>query len=87
MTDLSPGDGLPRLLTAREAAERLRISERSLWTLSAPRGALLAVRLGNSVRYDSGDVLAFLEAAKNILPVTRPRRGKQLGGGGKAAQV
>jgi excisionase family DNA binding protein len=40
----------PLLLTPREAATALAISERTLWTLTKS-GALPAVRLGRSVRY------------------------------------
>lgn len=40
------------LLTPREAAELLGISERTLWSLSVPRGPIPAVRVGvRSVRY------------------------------------
>ncbi len=39
------------LLTAKEAAAALGISERLLWSLSAPRGPLPVVRLGGAVRY------------------------------------
>jgi len=54
---------VPRLLTARQCAELLAISERSVWSLTQ-RGQLRAVRLGRSVRYDLPDVLAFVNANK-----------------------
>ncbi len=43
----------PLLLTARDAAKALAISERTLWTLSAPRGPVCVTRLPGvrSVRY------------------------------------
>lgn len=41
----------PLLLTPRQAAQALAISERTLWTLTAPRGPLQSVLVGRSVRY------------------------------------
>lgn len=49
----------PLLLTSREAAQRLRISERSLWQL-AKDGRLPVVRLGRSVRYSISDLQALI---------------------------
>jgi len=45
---------LPKLLlTAREAAALLSISERTLWGISQPRGSLPVVRISKAaVRYD-----------------------------------
>lgn len=57
MDDKRP-EGL--LLTSAETARRLSISERTLWTLTAPRGSLPCVRFGRSVRYCLADVLAFI---------------------------
>ncbi len=39
------------LLTRREAAAALRISERLLWTMSEPRGDIPVIQLGRSIRY------------------------------------
>lgn len=47
----------PLLLTPRDAAQALAVSERTLWGLTAPRGPLPAVRIGRAVRY-SRDALA-----------------------------
>jgi excisionase family DNA binding protein len=52
-----------RLLRPREAAQWLKISERSLWSLTQ-RGELPAVRIGRSVRYDLADLVAFVETRK-----------------------
>jgi hypothetical protein len=44
----------PLLLTAREAAAALRISTKTLWNLTQPRGTIPALRIGpgeRSVRY------------------------------------
>ena len=39
------------LMKPREAAEALGISEKTLWSRTAPRGPIPVVRLGRSVRY------------------------------------
>jgi excisionase family DNA binding protein len=41
----------PLLLTPREAAKALAVCEKTLYTLTAPRGPLPCVRLGRAVRY------------------------------------
>jgi excisionase family DNA binding protein len=51
------------LLRPREAAEWLKISARSLWTLTQ-RGDLPAVRIGRSVRYHLSDLVRFIETRK-----------------------
>lgn len=52
------------LLRPREAAEWLKISERSLWTLTQ-RDELRCIRIGRSVRYDLAELVAFVAARKN----------------------
>lgn len=47
------------LLTAREAAAALSISERSLWGLTN-QGILRCVRIGRSKRYSIDDLRAFI---------------------------
>lgn len=51
---------LETLLTAREAAAVLRVSERTVWAL-AKQGKLAAVRIGRAVRYRREDIQAFVE--------------------------
>jgi len=53
----------PLLLTARQTARMLAISERSLYSLTKA-GNLPAVRIGRSVRYDPDDIRAWIDAAK-----------------------
>ena len=53
----------PMLLTAREAAETLRVSAKTLWALDRD-GRLRAVRLGRRVLYDPADLRAFIAASK-----------------------
>lgn len=54
----------PKLLNSRDAAKMLAISERTLWSLTAPRGPLPAVRIGSSVRFDVKDLDTYIEAQK-----------------------
>ena len=55
---------LPKLLKPKEAADVLAVSERTLWTLT-DNGDVPAVRIGHSVRYDPGDLAAWIEQQKN----------------------
>ena len=55
----------PHLLTPREAAETLRISDRTLWTLTQ-RGDVPCVRIGRSVRYDADDLRQFVARQKEV---------------------
>ena len=52
-----------RLMTAREAAKYLNISERTLWALSNG-GELPRVQIGRAVRYDAADLEAFINSNK-----------------------
>jgi predicted DNA-binding transcriptional regulator AlpA len=56
---IAPDDpAAPRLLlTARDAARALAVSERTLWGLTQPRGPIPCVRVGaRSVRYSVADL-------------------------------
>jgi len=67
MTASADGTPVPRLLlTAREAAAVLSISERTLWTYTAPRGPIPAVRPGGgrAVRYSISSLQAYLAQAE-----------------------
>ena len=59
------------LLTARQAADALGISQRTLREWTAPRGTVPVVRLGRLVRYRP-DALAEWAAARETRP--RPAR-------------
>ena len=50
-----------KLLTAREAAEFLGLSERTIWEISSPRGDLPTVRIRRSVRYARTDLADYIE--------------------------
>lgn len=47
------------LVTARDAARRLAISERQLWQLTALK-EIKCVRIGRSVRYSVDELRAFI---------------------------
>ncbi|WP_428937284.1 helix-turn-helix domain-containing protein [Fontivita pretiosa] len=56
----------PRLLlTPREAAAALAISERSLWNL-AQTGQVRRLKIGRAVRYDVRDIEAFIARRKEV---------------------
>ena len=51
----------PMLFSVREAAKSLGISERSLWSVTAPRGPLKATRINNRVLYSREHLMEFIE--------------------------
>ena len=57
----SPSDGL--LLSAREAAKALKVSERTLFSLTRDK-TIPAVRLNRRVLYDPADLRRAIDAAK-----------------------
>ena len=64
MSDMPPVT--PILLRAREAARLLGIGERTLWSLSYPRGPVPVVRLPGTraVRYSVAALEAFIAATQ-----------------------
>jgi excisionase family DNA binding protein len=52
------------LLTPKQAALALQLSERTLWELTR-RGEIPRLKIGASVRYDVRDLAAFVDAKKN----------------------
>jgi hypothetical protein len=52
------------LLSTRDAARFLGISERYLWEISSPRGPVPCVRMRNVVRYDPADLKQAVERFK-----------------------
>ncbi|HAU36456.1 MAG TPA: DNA-binding protein [Phycisphaerales bacterium] len=56
-------EGNGKILTVREAAKFLRLSERMLWELTK-RGKIVAIRVGRRVTYDIQDLLAWVERQK-----------------------
>ena len=67
MTSLPSQHQLPiwALLTRRQAASALACSERTLWSITSPRGPLPAVKIGRrGVRYSVADLQAWIEQQK-----------------------
>ena len=56
-------------LRPREAAKALGISERMLWSLTAPRGAIPAVRIGTCVLYPVTGLQTWLDRQAQGAPV------------------
>ncbi|HQR09584.1 MAG TPA: helix-turn-helix domain-containing protein [Gemmatales bacterium] len=54
-----------QLLTSREAAKLLGISERTLWTLTK-QGKVAAAKLGKSVRYRGEDLRRYVESCLTV---------------------
>ena len=57
------------LLTSPEAAKRLRISERTLWTLT-DRGDIRCIRIGTAKRYPNSELERFV--ARQLLEQNTP---------------
>jgi excisionase family DNA binding protein len=57
-------DDTPALLmTPKQAAKALSISERTLWGMTVPRGPLPAIKIGRrGVRYAVADLQAWIES-------------------------
>ena len=49
------------LVSARDAAELLAISERTLWSLTAPRGPIACVNAGNRVLYSRETLCEWIQ--------------------------
>lgn len=60
-----------RLLTLRETARMLSISERTLRTVTRS-GQLPIIRMGRAVRVDVRDIEAFIEAEKQTPDLQAP---------------
>ena len=50
-----------KLLSVKETAHILGVSERTVWTMTAPRGKLVSCRLGNRVLYSIKAIEKFIE--------------------------
>ena len=64
MTELTSTTPASILLSPRQAAKALSISERTLWAISAPRGPLPVVKIGRSVRYHVANLEVYIGAQK-----------------------
>ena len=52
------------LLTLREAAAFLKLSERKVWAVTVPRGDLSVVRIGRSIRYSVTDLEGYVSLCR-----------------------
>ncbi len=52
------------LLNIREAAEALRVCERTLWARTYPRGPIPSVRVGTRALYDPRDLQTWISTQK-----------------------
>jgi hypothetical protein len=50
------------LLSSREASKALSISERTLWSLTAPRGPIPVIRCGSRVLYSVDALRRWIDA-------------------------
>lgn len=60
-----PIEQQPLLVSCREAAQMLGISQRTLWTLT-DRGELPRVKFGQTVRYSVDDLREFIERKRQV---------------------
>ena len=60
---INPGLYNPKLLTPKQAAQSLAISERTLWTLTKS-GQIVHVQIGRLVRYDVADLQRWIDDKK-----------------------
>ena len=57
------------LLGAREAADTLSVSPRTLWSMTSPRGPIPAVRLGARVLYSPDALRRWIDEQQQAAPV------------------
>ena len=50
-----------KLLSVKETAQALGISDRTLWTITAPRGPLACCKIGSRVMYSPKAIERFIE--------------------------
>lgn len=50
-----------KLLSVRETSKMLGISERTLWTVTAPRGQLVSCKIGGRVLYSPKAIERFID--------------------------
>ena len=60
--ETEPDDAI--VIGVREAARLLGVCEKTLWSLSVPRGSIPVVQIGRSVRYTIDDLQAWVKRAR-----------------------
>ena len=64
MSQMATTDPEKMLLSAREAAAAISVCEKSLWSLTAPRGPIISVHAGSRVLYSPADLQAWIDEQK-----------------------
>lgn len=65
------GDGIPELLNARDVAQILRISERSVWRLCAERKLPAPLHVGGAARWPKSEIEDWFKRAAQIRDESR----------------
>lgn len=60
---MNHAEGIPELLTAREVAQVLRISERSVWRLCSEKKIPSPLHVGGAARWMKADIERWFELA------------------------
>ena len=58
----------PLLVDLPTAAKLLSVCDKTLWSMTQPRGTVPAVRIGRSVRYSPAALQAWIEQARAVVP-------------------
>jgi len=53
-----------QLLTVKDVSKLLGVSDRCIWSVTSPRGALPSVRIGRLVRYLPQDVAEYVQTMR-----------------------
>ena len=53
------------LMSAKQAAESLGISQRKLWSLTNAR-AIASIKIGRAIRYSVDDLQSFVQSARTV---------------------
>jgi excisionase family DNA binding protein len=54
------------LLTPREAADALSVCEKTLWSMTAPRGDLRPTKIGRAVRYSVAELERWIAEQQRV---------------------
>ena len=69
--DEHPPEVYKLLLTAREAAAALSVCEKTLWSITEPRGDLPCVHVGRRVLYSVDDLRRWIDRKKTTIQEER----------------
>ncbi len=67
--EIEVGELPPLLLTGAEAAKLMRVSRKTLWEHTAPRGSIRAIKFGSRfLRYSPAELQRWIEARLAEVP-------------------